>query len=83
MLSRIPVYPLTLPITHELRTKVRLGGTYWGIYRVLGGPIKDYTTTLVRGSHDDSVELLKILNKKDYRILGPLLGNYHTFPAAP
>ena len=33
----------------ELQTKFRLGGTYRGLYRVWGGPIKGYTTNLVQG----------------------------------
>ena len=38
--------------SHELQTKFRLGGTYRGLYRVLGGgPIKGYITSLVQGSH--------------------------------
>ena len=36
---------------YELRTKFRLGRTYRGLYRVLGGPIKRYTTKLVQGSY--------------------------------
>ena len=37
--------------SHELRTKFRLGGTYRGLYRVVGGSIKGYITNLVQGSH--------------------------------
>ena len=34
----------------ELRTRFRLGGTYRGLYRALGGPTKGYITNLVQGS---------------------------------
>ena len=33
----------------------RLGGTYRGLYKVLGGPTKGVTTNLVQGSHDSQV----------------------------
>ena len=31
--------------------KLGWGRTWRGMYRVLGGPIKEYTRTLVQGSH--------------------------------
>ena len=37
-------------ILGELWTKFGLGGTYRGLYRVLGGPIKRQTTNFVQGS---------------------------------
>ena len=38
-------------LAYELRTKFRLGGTYRGLNRVLGGPIKGYAANLVHGSY--------------------------------
>ena len=40
----------SLSASCELRRKFRLGGTYRGLYRVWGGPIKGYTTNLVQDS---------------------------------
>ena len=34
---------------YELRTKVRLGGIYKGLYIFLGGTFKEYTITLIQG----------------------------------
>ena len=36
------------------------GGTYRGIYRVLGGPVKGYTTNLVQGSYGMSLRYCAI-----------------------
>ena len=47
--SALPSAPCRL---HELRTKFKLGGTFSGLYRVLGGFIRGYATNLVQGSHE-------------------------------
>ena len=44
---------------YELRTKVRLGVTYKGMYGGLGGTFKEYTITLVRGLYEPESKLLK------------------------
>ena len=36
---------------HELRTKVRLGGTYKGVLRVLRRTFKEYAIALLQGLH--------------------------------
>ena len=45
----------------ERRTKFRFGGTSWGLYRVLGGPIKGYIANLVQGSCGDFVLKAQLL----------------------
>ena len=47
---------------HELRTKLRLGATYRGLYRVLGGDLlSDILQILIQGSHDVCIKQALLL----------------------
>ena len=55
----------------ELRTKFRLGGTFRGLYRGLGGPIRGYTTNLVQGLrqvlwYKNDVQVVLLTQSKAY-----------------
>ena len=44
---------------YELWTTFRLGGSYTGLYRVLGGLIKGHITNFVQGSYRDCKNLIR------------------------